>query len=314
MSHPYWPYAIDADEAPPLDADRLILVARSAPVANHPGGRALRGAVDAVHRPGPSGHRQGDRRAGGARPAGAVPLVRRHHGPGPAQRRHHQRPALVRRAQLADRVVPHRRRHRARGPPGRPGAHPADAGRRGRHQLRERLLADGQHLRRHRPVRRRHRQLRRRVDHPAAGLGAARRDHARRRAAAARVPDPGHAPAAAASGGPAARGRPAHLARRRHRRRPAGAARHRRRGHLPDPVRRAVRPGAWRGGAAVRHPGDARRRPGAPARRLRRHRDRGRRPPGRRGRDHARASSSRSTATRPSSPCRCAPRPSSSTS
>ncbi len=25
MSHPYWPYAIDADEAPPLDADRLIL-------------------------------------------------------------------------------------------------------------------------------------------------------------------------------------------------------------------------------------------------------------------------------------------------
>ena len=25
MSHHYWPYAIDADEAPPLDADRLLL-------------------------------------------------------------------------------------------------------------------------------------------------------------------------------------------------------------------------------------------------------------------------------------------------
>ncbi|MFL6177063.1 MAG: ABC transporter ATP-binding protein, partial [Ornithinibacter sp.] len=25
MSHDYWPYAIDADEAPPVDADRLLL-------------------------------------------------------------------------------------------------------------------------------------------------------------------------------------------------------------------------------------------------------------------------------------------------
>ena len=25
MSHPYWPYAIDADVAPPHDADRLLL-------------------------------------------------------------------------------------------------------------------------------------------------------------------------------------------------------------------------------------------------------------------------------------------------
>ena len=69
---------------------------------------------------------------------------------------------------------------------------------------------------------------------------------------------------------------------------PAGAARHRRRGHLPDPVRRPVRPGAGRGGAAVRHPGDPRRRPGAAARRLRRHRDGRRRPPRRRGRHHTR--------------------------
>ena len=79
------------------------------------------------------------------------------------------------------------------------------------------------------------------------GSVAARRHHARRRPGAARLAHPRHAPAPAAPGRPAGGGRPAHLARRRHRRRAARAARHRRRGHLPAPVRRAVRPGAQRG-------------------------------------------------------------------
>ena len=123
----------------------------------------------------------------------------------------------------------------------------------------------------------------------------------RRRPGPRREPVDGDPAAAGAAARAARAGRPADGGRGRHGRRPAGAARHRRRAGLPRPVPQALGggpPGRRPGRAA---PGDARLRAGAPARRLRRRRHRARRAARDRGDDQRRASSSRSTATPPSS-------------
>ena len=279
MSQTYWPYAIDADEAPPLDADRLILWLARRQWRTILGGvlfgvpwmlsialvpAAIGKAIDGLVAHDEQALLIWSAAIMGLGLLSAVTTNGRHWF---AVR--NWLIASFRTAVITERAV------RRAGPAltrRMPAGEVVD-------QLRQRLLAARQHLRRHRPLRRRHRELRRRVDHPAERLDGARRDHARRRPAAARLAHPRHAPAPEAPGGAAAGGRAAHLARRRHRGGPAGAARHRRRGHLPDPVRGPVRAGAGSGGAAVRHPGDARRRPGAAARRLRRHRDGRRGPP-----------------------------------
>ena len=102
MSQTYWPYAIDADEAPPLDADRLILW-----LARRQWRTILGGVLFGV--PWMLSIALVPAAIGKAIDEGLVAhdeqalciVVRRDHGPGPAQRGHDQRPALVRRAQLA---------------------------------------------------------------------------------------------------------------------------------------------------------------------------------------------------------------------
>ena len=166
-----------------------------------------------------------------------------------------------------------------------------------------------------RPVRRRGRQLRRRrasCCSPPRRRSAWSCWSACRCSSARLLAD--RAAAAAPPGRPARGVRPADHPRRRHRRRPARAARHRRRADLPAPLRGAVPAGARRsasGWPAIQAALDAAQvlLPGI----FVVARDLARRPLRHRGRDQRRASSWRSTATRRSSSCRCAPRPSSST-
>ncbi len=172
MSHHFWPYAIDADEAPPLDADRylgwlarhqwrtivggvLFGVPWMLSIALVPAaiGKAIDGLV---------AHDEKALLVWSAAIMGlgllsAITTDGRHWF---AVR--NWLIASFRTAVVTERAVP----------ASRAGPHPADAGRRGRHQLRERLLADRQRLRRHRPDGRGRRQLPRGVGHPAARLGA----------------------------------------------------------------------------------------------------------------------------------------------
>ena len=176
--------AIDADAAPPHDADRLLLwLARRQ-------WRTLLGGVllgvpwmlSIALVPAAIGKAIDEGLV--AHDAGAlVPWSAVDHGPRPRQRRatngrhwfavRNWLIASFRAALFTERSV------RRAGP----ALTRDDARRRGRHELRERLLADGQRLRHHRPARRRDRELRRRVGHPPAGVGAARRHHARGRPA-----------------------------------------------------------------------------------------------------------------------------------
>ena len=180
------------------------------------------------------------------------------------------------------------------------GADAPDDGR-GRRDRLQRRAPRRRGVRHHRAARRGDRFVLRRRGDPAVGVDPARPGRAARGPGPRREPVDGDPAAAGAAARAARAGGPADGGRGRHGRRAAGAARHRRRASLPRPVPQALGggpPGRRPGGAA---PGDARLRAGAPARRVRRRRHGARRPARNRGHDQRRASSSRSTATPPSS-------------
>ena len=210
MSQTDWPHAIDANEAPPLDADRLILWLARRQWRTILGGVLFGGAVDAVHRPGPRRDRQGDRRPRG--PGRAGPALS-----GPARSwawacsaRHHQRPALVRRANwLSRRSAPQLITERAVARPARrsPASCPPARSSTVLRQRRDGASAAPSTSCAGSPARSSATSWSSVILLTAPPCSACR---AGRRPGAARLPGPHRAPAPAPPGPPARGGRPAH--------------------------------------------------------------------------------------------------------